>query len=228
MGAAGGKLGNGRELLPGVELVHLGELVALVVVGGGEAVVGLAEQVEALLDGAEAGDFGVAGIDGGPVAGGAEDDVGVGGAGLAHERGKISVKADGAHQATVGRVELAESAVGGARVCGFGSGGETALEELPGDCAAGIEEDQLVFKRVGRAGGPGAEGEGEMDMGFRGQGTGFGEERGFVFGEEINGGFGPEEDPGSSSACCSERARRLSLAVAEAARNWARSFSVAW
>ena len=77
-GAAGGKLGNEGELR-GVELVHLGELVALVVVGGGEAVVGLAEQVEALLDGAEAGDFGVAGIDGGPVAGGAEDDVGVGG-----------------------------------------------------------------------------------------------------------------------------------------------------
>src|ERR1700730_7338666 len=121
-GAAGGKLGNEGELR-GVELVHLGELVALVVVGGGEAVVGLAEQVEALLDGAEAGDFGVAGIDGGPVAGGAEDDVGVGGTGLGHERGKISVKADGAHQATVGRAELAESAVGGAGVCGFGSGG---------------------------------------------------------------------------------------------------------
>src|ERR1700722_5495511 len=61
-GATDGKLGNEGELR-GVELVHLGELVALVVVGGGEAVVGLAEQVEALFDGAEAGDFGVAGVE---------------------------------------------------------------------------------------------------------------------------------------------------------------------
>ena len=47
-GATDGKLGNEGELR-GVELVHLGELVALVVVGGGEAVVGLAEHYEELL-----------------------------------------------------------------------------------------------------------------------------------------------------------------------------------
>ncbi len=102
--AASRNLGDHCQLLRLI-LIHMAQLMALVIVRRREAVIALPRQVESLLNGPKPCHLCMPGIDGPPVSGRADNNVGSFRTSLGHQRWEIHVVADGAGDSTVKRID---------------------------------------------------------------------------------------------------------------------------
>src|SRR5438477_12960902 len=89
-------------------MIHCRQPSALIIECGRQSLTCLANQVEALLDGAEAGHLGVPRINGRPIVGGIENDVSAQSSALRNQLREVAVEADDGTQPSVGCIQSSQ------------------------------------------------------------------------------------------------------------------------